>query len=321
VITFAGSGIPAGINIPNYDDIRQDEGFKNVSLGNVLTSRGGDVKTTFLRDDDQALFAQLKVPAFEVQVGGHELLGHGSGKLFCVINSPTGNVKNFTENTLNPLTEQPVTTCYEVGQTYDHVFSTLSSSFEECRAECVGLYLSSVPDFLRIFGYEDQKRQEDVMYVNWLSMARAGVVALECYSPENKQWRQAHMQARFGILQVLLEAAGGLVNLTINQADATIAIDRTKIVTVGVPAIKSFLQKLQIYKSIADIQSARELYHKYTDVNEKFLGLRTIVLAKKMPRPIFVQIHTALDENGQVVLQEFPASFAGIIQSFVTRFT
>jgi hypothetical protein len=58
---------------------------------------------------------------------------------------------------------------------------------------------------LSIFGHEGAEAA-DVQYCNWLLMARAGLLALELYTPETGAWRQAHMQARFAILNVFLRA-------------------------------------------------------------------------------------------------------------------
>ena len=42
-----------------------------------------------------------------------------------------------------------------------------------------------------IFGYEGSAA-EDIVYVKWLNMVRAGLLqALQFYSPETKKWRQA----------------------------------------------------------------------------------------------------------------------------------
>ena len=60
--------IPAGINIPNYDDIRQDFGFKNVSLGNVLSASAPSEKITFLSSEDEEIFRAWRGRSFEVHV-------------------------------------------------------------------------------------------------------------------------------------------------------------------------------------------------------------------------------------------------------------
>uniref|UniRef100_A0A674P6I9 Dipeptidyl peptidase 3 n=1 Tax=Takifugu rubripes TaxID=31033 RepID=A0A674P6I9_TAKRU len=307
VLTFAGSGIPAGINIPNYDDIRQSEGFKNVSLGNVLAVAYATQKEklTFLDEEDKDSFIKWKGPSFEVQVGLHELLGHGSGKL---------------------KGDQPRD--WRTGdETWDSKFSTIASSYEECRAECVGLYLCLNRDVLSIFGHEGQNADE-VVYINWLSMVRAGLLGLEFYTPESKSWRQAHMQARFVILRVLIEAGEDLVSLEEvtgqdGKPDARIRLDRSKIHTVGKSAIHRFLCKLQVFKSTADVEGGRALYDKYSTVSDSgthnFLRLRETVLLRKEARKMFVQANTKI--NGDAVeLVEYESSAAGLICSFVERF-
>ncbi|KAK1150919.1 dipeptidyl peptidase 3 [Acipenser oxyrinchus oxyrinchus] len=327
VLTFAGSGIPAGINIPNYDDIRQTDGFKNVSLGNVLAVAYATKKEqiTFLQEEDKDLYVAWKGPSFEVQVGLHELLGHGSGKLF--VQDEKGNF-NFEQKTVrNPETGELISSWYKGSETWDSKFSTIASSYEECRAECVGLYLCLNSHVLSIFGHEGTNA-DDLVYVNWLAMVRAGLLGLEFYTPESQSWRQAHMQARFVILRVLLEAGEGLVTLrhttgADGRPDAIISLDRSKIRSVGQPAIARFLCRLQVHKSTADVEGGRALYERYSAVTasepENFLKLRDTVLLRKETRKMFVQANTRV-KGDAVELLEYEGSAAGLIRSFTERF-
>ncbi|KAK5575359.1 hypothetical protein RB653_010618 [Dictyostelium firmibasis] len=322
VLTFASTGIPAGINLSNYDDIRQTDGFKNVSLGNVIAARK-DEYVTFIQESDQKLFNELSTEAFELQVGIHELYGHGSGKLFTT--DADGNVNFKVGEVINPLTNKPIdpkTDVYKFGETYDSVFKSLGSPMEECRAECCGIYLSPDEKILELFGFADAKKAEDIYYVNWLIMARAGICALEFYSPPSEgapgKWRQAHMQARYCILTTFLRS--GIVTLDKSDDDVIVKLDRSKIRTVGVKAVGEFLNKLMVFKATANIDASIKLFDEYTHVNDEFLAIRDIVLAKKKPRKVFVQAHTYLDSNGKVCLQDFDDSTQGMIDSMITRF-
>ncbi|KAH6691279.1 dipeptidyl-peptidase [Plectosphaerella plurivora] len=329
VLTFAGSGIPAGINIPNYDDIRQNDGFKNVSLGNVLSAKAPNEKIPFISEADGEIYRKYRDPAFEVQVGLHELLGHGCGKL--LQETKPGEFNFDKENPpVSPITNKPVTTWYKPGQTWGSVFGSLAGSYEECRAELVAMYLSCEFPVLKIFGFGDGSNDIDgeagnVLYAAYLQMARAGLVSLEMWDPKSQKWGQAHSQARYSILQCFLQAGDDFCVLDYKKddlSDLQIKLDRSKILTTGRKAVGEYLQKLHIYKSTADVETGSAFFKGMTDVGMDFWGtkVRDIVLKNKQPRKVFVQANTYLDEaSGKVSVKHYEASPAGMIQSWADR--
>ncbi|ODQ63243.1 dipeptidyl-peptidase III [Nadsonia fulvescens var. elongata DSM 6958] len=329
VMTFAGSGIPAGINIPNYDDIRINVGFKNVSLGNILSAKAPNEKITFVREEDMELFNKLRSPSFEVQVGIHELLGHGTGKL---LSETAPGVYNFdiTNPPSSPVTNAPISTYYKPGETWGSVFGSIAASYEECRAETVAMYLCTDPELLAIFGHsprdvnpEAVDNGENILYISYLQMARAGLVALEFYDPTLGKWGQAHMQARFSILKCFMNAGEGFVTLDYTKedmSDLVINLDRSKILSVGKPAVAAYLQKLHIYKTTADLENGSKLYGEMTAVDESMVKYRQLVMDAKLPRKQFVQSNSFVDSaTGEVELKEYAASEIGMIESFAER--
>ena len=80
IICFATNSCPLGINIPNYDDIRQNEGFKNVFLGNSMPSYTMS-SVQFATEEQAKKLSENTFRTYQVHVACHELLGHGVGKL------------------------------------------------------------------------------------------------------------------------------------------------------------------------------------------------------------------------------------------------
>ncbi|KAK3383378.1 putative dipeptidylpeptidase III [Lasiosphaeria ovina] len=329
VLTFCGSGIPAGINIPNYDDIRQQEGFKNVSLGNVLSAKAPNEKIPFILDSDLELYQKYRDAAFEVQVGLHELTGHGCGKL---LQETSPGVYNFDHENppISPISNKPVTTWYKPGQTWGSVFGGMAGAYEECRAELVAMFLSCEFAALRIFGFGDGSvdidgEAGDVLYSSYLSMARAGLVSIEFWDPKSQKWGQPHCQARFAILKAFLEADDGFCRLEYEKedlSDLTIHLDRSKILTSGRKAVGDMLQKIHIYKSTADVEAGTKYFGDMSNVGLEYWGtkVRDVVLQNKQPRKVFVQANTYLDETtGKVSIKQYEPTIEGVVQSWAER--
>jgi dipeptidyl-peptidase-3 len=191
-------------------------------------------------------------------------------------------------------------------------------------------FLSCNLDVLKIFGHTEPTKQDDIVYVNWLSLCHAAVRGIEMYSPASSEWKQAHSQARFVMLQVLIEAGKGFVSVKAitgddGKPDLLLTMDRTKVESVGKPAIGDFVQKLQVYKSTGDIVNARKMYDTYSAVNDErsdhpWASWRDIVLDRKQPRKMCVQANTKVEDE-QLKLVEYSPSHEGMMESWRDRFT
>ena len=84
-----------------------------------------------------------------MQLAFHECVGHSSSK---TLGEKEPGVFDFKKDRpiFNPLTQLRLTTWYRPGQTWRDMFST---SYEECRCECVGLYLCLNATALSEFEY------------------------------------------------------------------------------------------------------------------------------------------------------------------------
>ncbi|PWY95533.1 dipeptidyl peptidase III [Aspergillus sclerotioniger CBS 115572] len=321
-LAYWSSIIFPGINLPNYNDIRQNTGYKNIIFSNRMVSESSRARGLHMVDKpEQDTFKKHRFHAYYIWVVLHEILGHGTGRF--LTESSDGSLNfNPDEPPLNPLTGNSVECWYRAGQTWTGVFKDLATTVDECRAELVGAYLIDDLDILRIFGYTEQSevKPDDIAYNMYLQLGVDGLRGLENYDPTTKKWGQAHSRAHFAMFRHLLRDSDGLYTVICDteKMTLTVKVDRSRVISHGKPSLGRMLMKLHIYRCTADISNCRHFYEELSQVDDEALTWRDIVISKKDPPLAFSQANTYLVEN-DVKIKEYEPTVRGIIQSWAER--
>ncbi|KAK3329182.1 peptidase family M49-domain-containing protein [Apodospora peruviana] len=291
-LTYCSSLLFPGISLPNYNDIRQEEGFKNVIIAN-----------------------RMAFHAYYWWVVLHELLGHGTGRM--MVETEEGKYNFDIENLrINSITEQPIASCYKPGQTWTGQFGDLSTTVDECRAELVGAYLMDDVELLQLSGFTETSdiRAVDLTYNVYQQLGVDGLRGLSNFNVDTGKWGQAHSQAHCAILKCLLLDGGGCVSVSHDKAQQTLTIrvDRAKVSTHGKPALGRMLLQLHMFRCTADGEGCRAYSRELSKVEGEYVEWRQTALATKPPPLIFAQANTFLEAE-TVVLKE------GVIQSWAER--
>lgn len=301
VLTFCVNGLPIGINIPNYDDIRTNFGFKNVTLDNVITP----------------IYNEHLHTAISIGTATHELLGHGSGELLYENTVDKNRLYNFIKN--NP---QYKYSTYKEGETFSSKFKSLSSAYEECRAEACALYFACNPKISEIFGVSEYEFNY-VLYTIWMNTINSSIDGINDYDTNDNKWMEPHSQGNFVIMKVLRE--NNFLNIDFSYNNINISINRTKILTYGKKIIGDFLEEMQVYKSTGNYEDGSKFFNHYSKLDD--IDIKIIECLRNnndnnqgYSSYMFVQPNLKLDSCGNLTYCYYKKTSQGVLKSFVDRF-
>lgn len=279
----------------------------------------------YLGQADKELMVKYSKDSLTLIVALHELLGHGTGKLFTQ-DAETGEL-NYDKEIRNPFTDEEITTQYLSTETWSQKFGKLHSGYEECRADSVALHLINFAKPYQIFFDGRTEEWDDIFYICWLDILYGAIKGLQFFNTEKKQWMQAHILASWAIFAAVREGDPELIKIDFFKTEEgkdsfTFSIDRSKLRGTGFQALSDFLHKLHVYKSIGDYASAEKFFNHYSEVDEVMLKVREIVIANKIPRRLELQPNILLkkDTKDEVEYHGYADNFEGVIQSYLDRF-
>ncbi len=226
----AGPISPAGINLPNEQDIRQQYGSKSVLLFNVsgafAAATGEKAAEEFSSSDqEKERSRKYRQRARNLLIAMHEVIGHGSGKVSEKLkDDPRAYLKEY--------------------------YSTL----EEARADLVALWNFSDPRL----GELGVKDQEEVMKAAYDAEARGALVLLSHY-PQGDQIEEDHDRGTQMIVHYLMDRFGCIEAITRDAKVYLRVIDYAKMHQ----GVGELLAELMRIKAEGDFDAIKKLIGTY----------------------------------------------------------
>lgn len=268
IISYMTNGQFIGINLPNYTEISNVDGFKNMTLVNVQQA-SKNIRAQPSAKEEKNITEEVA----KIHVACHELYGHGSGRLFSINEDKTGQKSLITGKDLNSNFGYDT----EKGENFDTLFGDLASAFEECRAETTALFLLLTDKTLETFKISPSDYKRCKM-TEVQRMTNLGLSSLRDWDNNQRKWNQAHSQARFALLKALLIWSRGALSLekiwvhsygsnclSPKVADRENAFDEIK------DAAEMLLKHLNDYKSNALFKEGRRFIEMMSAVDGDFL--------------------------------------------------
>jgi dipeptidyl-peptidase-3 len=226
----AGPLSPAGINLPNEQDIRQQYGTKSVLLLNVTTAwsqaTGQRALEEFSSSDEEKVRGRkYGLEARKLVIAMHEVLGHGSGK---VSDKLTGDPRTYLKE----------------------YYSTL----EEARADLVALWDFADPKLAEL-GIQDQ---QELMKTAYDAEARAALVMLYRY-PQGDQIVEDHDRGTQMIVGYLMKNCGCMAAIT-NDGKLYLHVTDYDKMHQGVGTLLAELMRIKAEGDYSAIQSLVNTY-------------------------------------------------------------
>ena len=322
IVGFPTTSLFVGINLPNYLDIHDTDGFKNLSLLNAYGSFDENYLKKIINEKDVELEQKIGTRVSMFKTALHELLGHGTGKLFKI--DKDGKYNFDIDNTINPLTNEKIKSFYLPEETYESKFSTFCRALEEGRADYTALYLVFDKKAQKIFGFNEDE-YEDVIYIMWLIHFIGGIIGIGYY--KNQKWENPYSQERFIFTNYIFqnqEFGKEILTFSVDDINGSfkIVINKQNLIKYGKNIAGKILMTIHIAKCIGDVKSAEKFVEQYQHVDEYLLYLYKMTpISSRIKKEMHIDLIMEEIDGKQIIkMNDYPSTPIGFIKSVVDRF-